>query len=120
MRLLVSTTVVEVGVDVPHATCMVIESAERFGMAQLHQLRGRVGRGGEKSYCFLLASPSADAESLERIAFFSRHHDGFEIAERDLSLRGPGEVAGLRQNRVGRVGLPISCVTPELLQENPA
>ncbi len=97
VRLLVSTTVVEVGVDVPHATCMVIESAERFGMAQLHQLRGRVGRGREKSYCFLLASPSADAESLERIAFFSRHHDGFEIADRDLSLRGPGEVAGLRQ-----------------------
>ncbi len=97
VRLLVSTTVVEVGVDVPHATCMVIEGAERFGMAQLHQLRGRVGRGGAKSYCFLLASPTADAEALERISFFCRHHDGFKIAERDLSLRGPGEVAGLRQ-----------------------
>jgi len=97
VRLLVSTTVVEVGVDVPHATCMVIEGAERFGMAQLHQLRGRVGRSGAKSYCFLLASPSADAEALERISFFCRHHDGFEIADRDLSQRGPGEVAGLRQ-----------------------
>ena len=97
VRLLVSTTVVEVGVDVPHATCMVIEGAERFGMAQLHQLRGRVGRSGKKSYCFLLVSPTADAESLERISFFSRHHDGFRIADRDLSLRGPGEVAGFRQ-----------------------
>ena len=97
VKLLVSTTVVEVGVDVPHATCMVIESAERFGMAQLHQLRGRVGRSGEKSHCFLLTSPSADAEARERISFFSRHHDGFKIADRDLSLRGPGEVAGFRQ-----------------------
>jgi ATP-dependent DNA helicase RecG len=97
IKLLVSTTVVEVGVDVPAATCMVIESAERFGMAQLHQLRGRVGRGGEKSFCFLLASPTADAGALERLAFFCRHHDGFKIAERDLSLRGPGEVVGMRQ-----------------------
>lgn len=108
IRLLVSTTVVEVGVDVPHATCMVIESAERFGMAQLHQLRGRVGRGGAKSYCFLLASPSADSEALERISFFCRHHDGFKIAERDLSLRGPGEVAGLRQTGWETSGLPTS------------
>ena len=97
IKLLVSTTVVEVGVDVPNATVMIIENAERFGMAQLHQLRGRVGRGSEKSYCFLLTPPGADSASQERLAFFSRHHDGFRIAEMDLSLRGPGEVAGFRQ-----------------------
>jgi len=97
IKLLVSTTVVEVGVDVPNATVMIIENAERFGMAQLHQLRGRVGRGSEKSYCFLLTPPGTDSAAAERLAFFSRHHDGFRIAEMDLTLRGPGEVAGFRQ-----------------------
>jgi ATP-dependent DNA helicase RecG len=97
IRLLVSTTVVEVGVDVPRATVMVIENAERFGMAQLHQLRGRVGRGSEKSYCFLLTPSEADSATAERLSFFSRNHDGFRISEMDLTLRGPGEVAGFRQ-----------------------
>lgn len=97
IKLLVSTTVVEVGVDVPAATVMIIENAERFGMAQLHQLRGRVGRGKEKSYCFLLTPPGTDSAGTERLSFFSRHHDGFMIAEMDLTLRGPGEVAGFRQ-----------------------
>jgi ATP-dependent DNA helicase RecG len=97
IKLLVSTTVVEVGVDVPHATVMVIENAERFGMAQLHQLRGRVGRGSEKSYCFLLTPSEADSATAERLSFFSRNHDGFRISEMDLTLRGPGEVAGFRQ-----------------------
>jgi ATP-dependent DNA helicase RecG len=97
IKLLVSTTVVEVGVDVPHATIMVIENAERFGMAQLHQLRGRVGRGSEKSYCFLLTPADADGPAAKRLSFFCRHHDGFAIAEMDLTLRGPGEVVGFRQ-----------------------
>jgi ATP-dependent DNA helicase RecG len=97
IKLLVSTTVVEVGVDVAHATIMVIENAERFGMAQLHQLRGRVGRGSEKSYCFLLTPANADDDTLRRLNFFCGHHDGFKIAEADLELRGPGEVAGFRQ-----------------------
>ncbi len=97
IKLLVSTTVVEVGVDVPQATIMIIENAERFGMAQLHQLRGRVGRGSGKSYCFLLTPSAADDETAERLSFFCRHHDGFRIAEMDLTLRGPGEVAGYRQ-----------------------
>jgi ATP-dependent DNA helicase RecG len=97
IKLLVSTTVVEVGVDVPQATVMIIENAERFGMAQLHQLRGRVGRASEKSYCFLLTPACADGETAERLSFFCRHHDGFKIAEMDLTLRGPGEVAGYRQ-----------------------
>ena len=88
---------VEVGMDVPHATIMVIDGAERFGLAQLHQLRGRVGRGVAKSYCFLLAPPEADAITMQRLSFFCRHHDGFKIAEMDLTLRGPGEVAGFRQ-----------------------
>ena len=97
IKLLVSTTVVEVGVDVPRATVMVIENAERFGMAQLHQLRGRVGRGSEKSYCFLLTPSEGDGATAERLSFFSRNHDGFRISEMDLTLRGPGEVAGFRQ-----------------------
>jgi ATP-dependent DNA helicase RecG len=93
----VSTTVVEVGVDVPHATIMVIENPERFGLAQLHQLRGRVGRGSRKSWCFLLTPPGLDDESKKRLAYFCGSNDGFKIAEMDLVLRGPGEVAGFQQ-----------------------
>lgn len=97
LSLLVSTTVIEVGIDVPEATIIVIENAERFGMAQLHQLRGRVGRGREKSYCFLLTPASLDDSTCERLNYFCHHRDGFKIAEMDLALRGPGEVAGFRQ-----------------------
>ncbi|MBN2037464.1 MAG: ATP-dependent DNA helicase RecG [Chitinispirillaceae bacterium] len=97
IKLLVATTVVEVGMDVPQATCMVIENPERFGMAQLHQLRGRVGRSRMRSWCFLLVSPRADEKSVERLDNFCRHRDGFEIAEMDLALRGPGEVTGYQQ-----------------------
>lgn len=95
LDVLVSTTVVEVGVNVPNASVMVIENAERFGLAQLHQLRGRVGRGAHESYCFLLGGAG---ESLKRLKFLSKNHDGFAIAEMDLAQRGPGEFLGNRQS----------------------
>ncbi|MBI2502443.1 MAG: ATP-dependent DNA helicase RecG [Candidatus Latescibacteria bacterium] len=96
IQALVCTTVVEVGVDVPNATVMIVEHAERFGLAQLHQLRGRVGRGAAQSYCILIAGSQA-AEETERLQVLCQTQDGFEIARRDLELRGPGEVLGLRQ-----------------------
>jgi ATP-dependent DNA helicase RecG len=100
--VLVATTVLEVGVDVPRASIIVIEDAERFGLAQLHQLRGRVGRAGQVSSCFLLTS-AQDAEILDRLAFVAATSDGFRIAEEDLRRRGPGEIYGERQT--GVVGL---------------
>lgn len=95
--LLVSTTVIEVGIDVPNATVIVIENAERFGLAQLHQLRGRVGRGSEKSTC-VLVTPSTSHDALERLSFMCKCHNGFEIAEYDLEKRGPGDFFGNRQH----------------------
>jgi ATP-dependent DNA helicase RecG len=100
VRVLVATTVVEVGVHVPQATIMVVHHAERFGLSQLHQLRGRVGRGGREGYCFLLASEGASPDALERLAILVRDADGFKIAEEDLRLRGPGEFLGTRQHGV--------------------
>jgi ATP-dependent DNA helicase RecG len=99
--VLIATTVIEVGVDVPNATVMVIEHAERFGLAQLHQLRGRVGRGGAKSYCILMTGGKISPHAEERLAAMVRTQDGFELAELDLELRGPGEFFGTRQ-----AGLP--------------
>jgi ATP-dependent DNA helicase RecG len=101
IHILVSTTVVEVGVDVPNASVMVIESAERFGLSQLHQLRGRVGRGAAVSHCFLIAGYAKSKEASDRLSVMEQSSDGFTIAEKDLELRGPGEFLGTRQS-----GLP--------------
>ena len=97
-QIMVSTTVIEVGVNVPNATVMVIESAEKFGLSQLHQLRGRVGRGAEQSYCILLTSDGVGKEARERLAVMCSSNDGFLIAEKDLELRGPGDIEGTRQS----------------------
>ena len=94
---LVSTTVIEVGVDVPNATMMIIYNAERFGLSQLHQLRGRVGRGAEKSYCFLLMGSESDT-ARERLMTLKNNTDGFKIAEKDLEMRGSGDFFGTRQS----------------------
>jgi ATP-dependent DNA helicase RecG len=94
---LVATTVIEVGVDVPNATVMVIEHAERFGLAQLHQLRGRIGRGAAKSYCILMTGGKVTEEGQRRLDAMVKTNDGFKIAELDLELRGPGEFFGTRQ-----------------------
>jgi ATP-dependent DNA helicase RecG len=101
IRALVSTTVIEVGVDVPNATLMVIEHAERFGLSQLHQLRGRVGRGSQKSFCVLMLGRATSAEARARAQIMEKTTDGFKIAEADLEIRGPGEFLGTRQS-----GLP--------------
>jgi len=101
IKILVSTTVIEVGVDVPNASVMIVEHAERFGLSQLHQLRGRVGRGAEKSYCILLTSDNKTVVAEERLGIMAQTNNGFIIAEKDLELRGPGELLGTKQS-----GLP--------------
>ena len=97
-HILVATSVIEVGVDVPNATVMVIESAERFGLSQLHQLRGRVGRGGEQSYCILMSGEKLSRDSQARLNAMCETTDGFRLAELDLKLRGAGDVNGTLQS----------------------
>jgi ATP-dependent DNA helicase RecG len=112
LDVLVATTVIEVGVDVPEATVMVIEDADRFGIAQLHQLRGRVGRGSDPSWCYLLSENSAP-EAETRLSAMERSTDGFELAEVDLELRGEGTILGARQK--GRSDLKLA----RLLSDQP-
>src|SRR6202000_610217 len=97
-QIMVATTVIEVGVNVPNATVMVIESSEKFGLSQLHQLRGRVGRGSEKSFCILLTSPRLGREARERLNILTETNNVFIIAEKSVEIRGPGDIEGTRQS----------------------
>ena len=99
-QIMVATTVIEVGVDVPNASLMVIESAEKFGLSQLHQLRGRVGRGADQSYCVLMSGYKLSEDGKSRLETMVRTNDGFEIAEQDLKMRGPGDIMGTQQSGV--------------------
>ena len=114
-NILVATSVIEVGVDVPNASVMVIESAERFGLSQLHQLRGRVGRGAEKSYCILMTGYKLSTESRQRIDLMCATNDGFELAEADLKMRGPGDFEGTRQS-----GLAFDLHIADLSKDSPS
>ena len=129
LGVLVATTVIEVGVDVPNATIMIIEEAGRFGLSQLHQLRGRIGRGPEKSWCILLHD-GATGPALEKLEVLEKTSDGFEIAEADLLLRGPGDILGTAQTGLPSLGLgdllrdadimaDARKVALELLEEDP-
>ncbi|HSW71365.1 MAG TPA: helicase-related protein, partial [Gammaproteobacteria bacterium] len=112
-HLLVATTVIEVGVDVPNASLMIIENAERLGLSQLHQLRGRVGRGSIESHCLLLYQHPLSEFAGKRLAVIRSSHDGFQIAEQDLQLRGPGDVLGTRQT--GEISFRVA----ELMRDSP-
>jgi ATP-dependent DNA helicase RecG len=130
-HILIATTVIEVGVDIPNATVMVIESAERFGLSQLHQLRGRVGRGADQSYCILMSSDKLSKEAAKRIEVMTRTNDGFEIAETDLQLRGPGDIEGTQQSgipfdlkiaslsRDGQIIEYVRIIAEEILNKDP-
>ncbi|MDD3822562.1 MAG: helicase-related protein, partial [Sphaerochaetaceae bacterium] len=114
LKFLVSTSVVEVGIDIPNATCMVIEHAERFGLSALHQLRGRVGRSDLQSYCFLVYESQLGEDAKKRLMVMKESNDGFHIAEQDLLIRGPGEVAGTRQS--GFLKLRFASLTEDIGQ----
>jgi ATP-dependent DNA helicase RecG len=109
---MVATTVIEVGVDIPNASVMVIENAERFGLTQLHQLRGRVGRGADQSYCILMSSFKLTHEARKRLDTLVQTNNGFEIAEADLQLRGPGDIEGTQQS-----GIPFDLKIANLGQD---
>ena len=115
-QIMVATTVIEVGVNVPNASVMVIENTDRFGLSQLHQLRGRVGRGAEQSYCILMTGFKLSAESRERIATMVRTNNGFEIAEADLQLRGPGDLQGTQQSGIVQLAIADLARDSEILQ----
>ena len=112
-QIMVSTTVIEVGVNVPNATVMIIESAQRFGLSQLHQLRGRVGRGADQSYCVLLTPYELSSDSRKRIEIMTESNDGFLIAEADLKLRGPGDLEGTQQS-----GIPFNLRIADIVRDN--
>lgn len=117
-HILVSTTVIEVGVNVPNASVMVIESAEKFGLAQLHQLRGRVGRGSEQSYCILMSGHKLSKQARERLGAMVRTNNGFEIAEMDMKLRGPGDMEGTRQSGLNELRLSSIVQDAAILEES--
>ena len=116
LQILVSTTVVEVGVDVPNANIMLIENAERFGLSQLHQLRGRVGRGQYKSYCVLISGGGAE-DTRRRLQVMTSTSDGFRIAEEDLKLRGPGDFFGQRQHGLPELKIASIMEDMDVLEE---
>ena len=111
-QIMVATTVIEVGVNVPNASVMVIESAERFGLSQLHQLRGRVGRGAEKSYCILMSGSKISDDARTRLEAMVRTQNGFELSEIDLQLRGPGDLMGTQQS--GTLQLKVSDIVKDV------
>jgi ATP-dependent DNA helicase RecG len=115
-QIMVATTVIEVGVNVPNASVMVIENSERFGLSQLHQLRGRVGRGAEQSFCILMSTNKLSREGKIRLETMVRTTDGFEIAETDLQLRGPGDISGTQQSGVLDLKLADLSLDQQLLQ----
>ena len=115
-QIMVATTVIEVGVDVPNASVMIVESAEKFGLSQLHQLRGRVGRGADQSYCILMTSFKLSEDARLRLETMVRTNDGFEIAEVDLRMRGPGDILGTQQSGIVDLKLADLAKDGQLIQ----